>query len=154
MKNTDIEKYIKMAQKEVKKAIASGNAPFACVAVDKNGNIIAKSHNTVNSTCDPTAHAEINLLRKIAKKLKTLKFNNLKIFINAEPCSMCASAIIRSGIEEIYYGCKQEKKQSLYIPLIDIVKRSHRKIIIKSGFLSNDCQVQIAKGRKALEKNK
>lgn len=154
MKNNDIEKHIRIAQKEVEKAIASGDAPFGCVAINKNGNIIAKDYNTVNSTCDPTAHAEINLLRKMAKKLKKTKFNSIKIFINSEPCSMCASAMIRSGIEEIYYGCQQEKKQSLYIPLINIARKSNRKIIIKSGFLSHDCQVQILKGREMLKKNK
>lgn len=154
MKKVDIEKYIKLAQSEVEEAIISGNAPFGVVAINKAGHIIAKAHNTVNSDCDPTAHAEINLLRKIAKKLKNVKFDNIKIIINSEPCSMCASAMIRSGIREIYYGAPQEKKQSLYIPLVDICKKSSKKIIIKSGFFSNECQKQILRGRGVLRKNR
>ncbi len=154
MKKTDIEKYIKLAQNEAEKAIASGNAPFGCLAVDKEGNIIAKSYNTVDSNCDPTAHAEINLLRKMAKRLKTVKFDGIKVFINSEPCSMCASAMIRSGIKEIYYGCSQEKKQSLFIPLVDVAKRANKKVIIKSGFLAQDCQNQILRGRNMLVKKK
>ncbi len=153
MKKIDIEKYIRLAQQEAQKAILSGNAPFGVVAIDKDGNIISRAYNTVNSDCDPTAHAEINLLRKMAKKLKIIKFDNIKVIINSEPCSMCASAMIRSGIREIYYGAQQEKKQSLYIPLVDIIKKSARKIIIKSGFLSDDCHNQILKGRGILRKN-
>lgn len=152
MKKVDIEKYIKMAKQEAIKAVLSGNAPFGALALDKKGNIIAKAHNTVNSSCDPTAHAEINLLRIIAKKLKTTKLNGVKIIINSEPCSMCASAIIRSGISEIYFGASQEQKQSLYIPIEEISKRSSKKINIKSGFLSEDCENQIFNGKLALKK--
>lgn len=153
MNKVEIEKYIIIAQQEVEKAIVSGNAPFGAIAIDKNGLVIAKAHNTVNSNCDPTAHAEINLLRKLSKRLKKIKFDDIKIIINSEPCSMCASALIRSGIRQIYYGAKQETKQSLYIPLSDIVKKSAKKIIIKSGFLFDDCQNQILRGRRSLRKN-
>lgn len=153
MDTIDIEKYIKISQQEAEKAIISGNTPFGVVAVDKHGRIVAKAHNTVNSSCDPTAHAEINLLRKLAKKLKKVKFDDIKIIINSEPCSMCASAIIRSGIREIYYGSKQETKQSLYIPLSDVARKSAKKIIIKSGFLFDNCQKQILRGRRSLRKN-
>lgn len=154
MDKIDIEKYIKMSQREAEKAIVSGNAPFGAVAIDKQGFVVAKAHNTVNTGCDPTAHAEINLLKKLAKKLKKVKFDDIKIFINSEPCSMCASAMIRSRIREIYYGASQENKQSLYIPFIDIVKKSVKKITIKSGFLIDSCQKQISKGRKSLKKNR
>lgn len=149
----EIEKYIRISQQEAEKAIISGNAPFGVVAIDKHNCIITKAHNTVNSSCDPTAHAEINLLRKLAKKLNKVKFNDIKIVINSEPCSMCASALIRSGIREIYYGASQETKQSLHIPLSEIARKSAKKIIIKSGFLFDSCQKQILRGRRSLRKN-
>jgi tRNA(Arg) A34 adenosine deaminase TadA len=150
----EIEKYIKISQQEAEKAIVLGNAPFGAVAIDKNNCIITKAHNTVNSSCDPTAHAEINLLRKLARKLKKVKFDDIKIIINSEPCSMCASAIIRSGIREIYYGSNQETKQSLYIPFSDIAKKSAKKIVIKSGFLFDNCQKQILRGRRSLKNSR
>jgi tRNA(adenine34) deaminase len=149
----EIENYIKISQQEVEKAIILGNAPFGVVAIDKHNRIVAKAHNTVNSSCDATAHAEINLLRKLSRKLKRVKFDDIKIIINSEPCSMCASAMIRSGIREIYYGAKQETKQSLYIPLSEIARKSAKKIIIKSGFLSDSCQEQILRGRRSLRKS-
>ncbi len=142
-----------MSQQEAEKAIISGNTPFGVVAIDKHNRVVAKAHNTVNSSCDATAHAEINLLRKLSRKLKKIKFDDIKIFINSEPCSMCASAMIKSGIREIYYGPNQETRQSLYIPLSEIARKSTKKIIIKSGFLSDSCQKQILRGRRILRNN-
>lgn len=70
------------------------------------------------------------------------------VFINAEPCSMCSSAIIRSGIREIYYGADQENKQILKIPLNVIAKESKKKIKIIKGILKDECQKQIRNARK------
>lgn len=124
MTKKQIENLIKLAQFEADKAINKGNAPFGVVATDKKGNIIAKAYNTVNSDMDPTAHAEINLLRNLAKKLNVVKFKDCLIFINSEPCSMCSSAMIRSGIREIYYGADQEEGQILKISIRAIAKKS------------------------------
>ena len=55
---------------EASKAVAEGNAPYGAVLTDKNGNLIASAHNTARSSCDPTAHGEMNLLRKASQLLK------------------------------------------------------------------------------------
>jgi len=152
MTKNQIEKLIKLAQSEADKAIWKGNAPFGAVVTDKNGYIITKAHNTVNSDIDPTAHAEINILRSLAKKLKVVKFKNYLIFINSEPCSMCSSALIRSGIREIYYGADQEEGQILKISLSAIAKKSKEKIKVTKGILKDECWEQIKNGRKNLSK--
>ena len=56
---------------EVDIAIKEGNSPFSAFLLDMDGNILFKEHNTVNSDMDPTAHAEINLIRKACKELQT-----------------------------------------------------------------------------------
>ncbi|MCX6792504.1 MAG: nucleoside deaminase [Candidatus Falkowbacteria bacterium] len=151
MKSDQIKKLMKLTQSEAEKAIKSGNAPFGTVAINKRGEIIVQSHNTVNSDMDPTAHAEINLLRKLAKKLKIVKFKNIFVFINSEPCSMCASALIRSGIRDIYYGSEQEDAQVLKIPLSLIAKKSKVKINITKGLFKDECLKQIKHGRAAIK---
>lgn len=151
MDNKQIEKLIKLAQSKATEAIKNGDAPFGAVATDKQGRVIITSHNSVNSDIDPTAHAEINLLRKLAKKLKKVKFKNLLIFINSEPCSMCSSALIRSGIRDIYYGADQEDNQVLKIPLSYIAKKSREKIKITKGILKIQCLQQIKSGRKSVK---
>lgn len=153
MNKKQIENLIRLTQVETEKAIKSGNAPFGAIVTDKKGQIIVRSYNTVNSDMDPTAHAEINLLRKLAKKLKTVKFKDCLIFINSEPCSMCSSAMIRSGIRNIYYGTDQEENQVLKIPLSIITKKSKESIKITKGILKTECQKQIKDGRKILSNN-
>lgn len=153
MNKKQIEDLIRLTQVEVDKAMKSGNAPFGAIVTDKKGQIIVTSYNTVNSDMDPTAHAEINLLKKLAKKLRTVKFKDCLVFINSEPCSMCSSAMIRSGIKDIYYGADQEDNQILKIPLKIIAKKSKEHIKITKGILKTECGDQIKDGRKILNNN-
>lgn len=77
--------------------------PFGAVIV-KDGEIISKAHNTVVESCDATAHAEINAIRKASKKLKTHDLEGCVLYTSAEPCPMCLSAIIWANIKEVYYA--------------------------------------------------
>ena len=77
--------------------------PFGAVIV-KKGKIIAQAHNTVLLTNDPTAHAEINAIRKASRKLKKFDLSDCEIYSNCEPCPMCFSAIHWAQIKTIYYG--------------------------------------------------
>ncbi len=77
--------------------------PFGAVIV-KNGKIISFAHNTVVESKDATAHAEINAIRMASKKLNTHDLSGCSLYINAEPCPMCLSAIIWSNIKEVYYA--------------------------------------------------
>lgn len=76
--------------------------PFgACIV--KNGEIIATAHNLVIENNDPTAHAEINCIRKAAKTLNTYDLTDCTLYTSTEPCPMCLSAIIWANIKEVYY---------------------------------------------------
>ena len=114
--------------------------------------VIAKAHNTQYSSNDPTGHAELNLLRKAATKLKTIRFNGYRIVSNAESCPMCASALIRSHIRHFYYGADQEASVDPTISLKRIAKQARRKIYVNSGILKDSCIKQIAEARKKLGK--
>lgn len=77
--------------------------PFGTVIV-KDGKIIASCHNTVVESKDPTAHAEVNAIRKAGKVLKTHDLEGCILYTSAEPCPMCLSAIIWANIKEVYYA--------------------------------------------------
>ena len=77
--------------------------PFGAVIV-KDGKIIASSHNTVIEDNDPTAHAEINVIRKASKILNTHDLSGCILYVNCEPCPMCLSAIIWANIKEVYFA--------------------------------------------------
>lgn len=83
--------------------IKKGGGPFGAVIV-KNGEIVAESGNSVTLDNDPTAHAEINTIRKAAKKLGTFDLSGCEIYSSCEPCPMCLGAIYWARIDSLYFG--------------------------------------------------
>jgi len=81
----------------------NNGGPFGAVII-RDGVIIAKSPNTVTSSNDPTAHAEINAIRLACKKLNTFDLSGCEIYSSCEPCPMCLSAIYWARISKLYYA--------------------------------------------------
>lgn len=102
MDNETKERLVRIAQEEAEKAIEEGNSPFGAVLADFDGNVIETSHNTSNTSIDPTAHAEINLIKKSVSMLKTKDLSKYFLISNAQSCSMCMSAAIKSKIKILY----------------------------------------------------
>ena len=78
--------------------------PFGAVITDSDGNVIAVSSNTVLGSHDPTAHAEINAIRKACRILKTHDLSGYILYATGYPCPMCLSAIMWANIKKVYYG--------------------------------------------------
>ena len=99
------DKIMTLGINQARKTMNEGfGGPFGAVIVDSNNNVIAVASNTVLKDNDPTAHAEINAIRKACKKLNTHDLTGYKIYATGYPCPMCLSAIIWSNIKEVYYG--------------------------------------------------
>jgi len=97
---------IKMMRKAIAlsvKNIENGGGPFGAVIV-KDGKIIATGVNRVTAHTDPTAHAEVNAIRKAAKKLGTFDLSGCEIYSSCEPCPMCLGAIYWAHLDKLYYG--------------------------------------------------
>ncbi len=90
---------IRLATESVK----NGGGPFGAVIV-KDGEIIAKSSNSVTKDNDPTAHAEVNTIRKACKALQTFDLSGCTIYTSCEPCPMCFGAIHWARLDKIYYA--------------------------------------------------
>lgn len=71
------ENLMKIVMKEVDVAVKEGNSPFAAILIDEHGNIVAKSHNTAKSMCNPVLHAEINLISEACKNLIQEIYQNI-----------------------------------------------------------------------------
>ena len=97
-----MDKAINESNKNMKNNFEDGG-PFGA-AIVKGNKIIATAHNTVIESNDPTAHAEINAIRKACQKLDTYDLTGCILFTSAEPCPMCLSATIWANIKEIYYA--------------------------------------------------
>ncbi len=101
------EKFIKLAIELAVKNVESGNGgPFGAVIV-KNGKVIATGVNTVTSTNDPTAHAEVNAIRNACKKLNTFQLDECEIYSSCEPCPMCLGAIYWARAKKLYFAANK-----------------------------------------------
>lgn len=86
--------------------------PFGAVIV-KNGIVIARGFNQVTSTLDPTAHAEIDAIRKACQQLGQFRLDDCEIFVNCEPCPMCLAALYWAGIKKITYAATREDAEAI-----------------------------------------
>ena len=96
------------AIEEAKKACAMGEIPIGAVIV-KDNKIISRAHNETESLKDPTAHAEMTAIRRAARALGGWRLTGCEMFVTAEPCSMCAGAIVWARIEKLYIGTMDPK---------------------------------------------
>ena len=81
--------------------------PFGAVVV-KGGEIIASSGNTVVPDNDPTAHAEVNAIRKACRNLDSFQLEGCEIYSSCEPCPMCLGEIYWARPKAVYYACTKE----------------------------------------------
>jgi tRNA(adenine34) deaminase len=99
----DHDFYMREALAEARKAEASGEVPVGAVLV-LNGEIIARAHNTPITAHDPTAHAEINLIRAAAATLQNYRLDDATLYVTLEPCVMCAGAIVHARVKTLVFA--------------------------------------------------
>ena len=102
-----MKKIIDLALKEALQAEQEGEIPVGAVIFNsKTKEIVCSAHNLVVSNNDPTAHAEMLVLRQSGKLLCNYNLSGYSLFVTLEPCAMCAGAIINARIERVVYGAK------------------------------------------------
>ena len=142
------ESLMKAAMDEAQKAIHEWNSPFSVVIVDREWNIVMTDHNTSYTENDPTAHAEINAIRKLCKQLATRNLDWYCLISNAESCPMCMTAAIKANIQHFIFGATIELDSNPYITVRDIAKYSKNSLYIETGVLKAECEKQISAARK------
>ena len=105
---TKDEKWMKVAINEANLAMNENEIPVGSVLV-LNEKIIAKAHNQPIGNNDPTAHAEIQVLRKAGKQQKNYRLVGSTLYVTLEPCAMCFGAMVHARIERIVFGAKDPK---------------------------------------------
>ena len=103
-----MNKYMQAALEEARLGMNKGHGgPFGAVIV-RDGKIIARAHNKVLQSFDPTAHAEIEAIRSASAKLKRCHLPDCTLYTTCEPCPMCLGAVYWARIPQIYYGCTRK----------------------------------------------
>ena len=127
-----------LALEEAILAFEKQEVPVGAVLV-KNEEIISRSHNQSISKNDPSAHAEMNVLRDAGKKLGNYRLNACQLYITLEPCLMCFGACVHARIERIIFGTEDSKsgviKNNL---LLENENFFNHKLSITSGILENE----------------
>lgn len=104
--------FMRMAAALAEENVNRGGGPFGAVIV-KNGEVVATGVNTVTLTNDPTAHAEVNAIRKACDEGQTFSLKGCVIYSSCEPCPMCLSALYWAGVSRIYYGNTQDDADAI-----------------------------------------
>lgn len=139
----DHEATMKLALEEAELAVKDGNAPFACVVTDQQGNVVLREHDRVKENTDPTAHGEVNAIRALCKKLNTLSLHDYTFYTTSEPCPTCMTCMIKARVPVVYYGAKTEATASLPIPAEEIASKSKKyPVVVTGGILAEECLAQ------------
>jgi len=105
----DRSHFMDLALREAKKALATGEVPIGALLVSAKGEVIASDHNRPISSCDPSAHAEILVIREAARLLSNYRLPNTTLYVTVEPCVMCMGAVIHARIETVVFGASEPR---------------------------------------------
>ena len=133
------ETYMKMALEEAQEAGRKGEVPVGAILV-KGDWVIARDHNRCIELNDPTAHAEVLVLRRAGEVLRNYRLNDTVMYVTAEPCPMCASAMIHGRISRLVFGTLEPKfgaVESRFRLLND--NGLNHKVKVERGVLEKEC---------------
>jgi len=133
------EKYMKVALEEAKKAGQRGEVPVGAILL-KGDQVLAKDHNRCIELSDPTAHAEILVLRKGGEILRNYRLNDTVMYVTVEPCPMCVSAMVHSRILRLIFGALEPKFGAVEskLRLLNGNGLNH-KVKVDRGILGKEC---------------
>lgn len=134
------EDFMRLALEEAKK----GDAPYGAVIV-KDNEVVAKGYNTVKQDSDPSAHAEMNVIRSLTAKIGNPTLEGYTIYATGEPCPMCATACVWTGISEIICGASIQdliefNQSQVRISCEEIIAKSSKNIKVTKGVLREECR--------------
>ncbi len=102
-------RYMALALDEARAAAGRGEVPVGAVLVAPDGQIAARAGNRTRELSDPTAHAEVLVLRQAAEALGSERLANHDLYVTLEPCPMCAAAISLARVRRLYYAASDPK---------------------------------------------
>ena len=131
---------MKLALEQARLAQAMSEVPVGAVLV-QDDQLIASAHNQPIYSNDPTAHAEIQLLRAAGKQLNNYRFPDTTLYVTLEPCTMCLGAMIHARVSRVVFGA-YDQKTGVCGSCTDLSTSQcfNHTIAIEGGVLANDCK--------------
>jgi tRNA(Arg) A34 adenosine deaminase TadA len=120
--------------------LAAGEVPIGAVAV-VGGAIVARAFNQPIGSVDPTAHAEVLVLREAARRAGNYRLTDATVYVTVEPCLMCVGALVHARVQEVVYGATEPKSGALVstVRALEIPGLNHR-FAVTGGVLDAECR--------------
>jgi tRNA(adenine34) deaminase len=133
------ERFLRAALVEAGKGGDKGEVPIGCVLV-KDGRILGRGHNLMETLRDPTAHAEILAIGAACQALENWRLEGCTLYVTLEPCPMCAGAILNSRVSRVVYGARDKRLGALG-STYDILDENpiNRVIAVEGPALEEEC---------------
>ena len=149
-----MEKFMKEAIKQAKKAYKIDEVPIGCVIVYE-GRIIARAYNKRNYKKSTLAHAEILAIQKASKVLNDWRLEGCTMYVTLEPCQMCAGAIVQARVDKVVIGCMNTKAgcAGSVINLLDMKGFNHQ-VEVEKGVMEEECSNLLQQFFKELREKK
>ena len=134
------EFWMRQALQAAALAREADEVPIGACLIDDKGNLLAVAGNKTRSDCDPTAHAEIIVLREAARKIGNYRLTETALYTTIEPCAMCAGALVTARVKRLVYGAADERFGAVetLFRICDSSSLNHR-IEITKGVLAKEC---------------
>ena len=135
------EFWMRKAIEAAVKAQSLGEVPIGACLIDNKGELLAIAGNRTISDSDPTAHAEILILREAARKIGNYRLVDTVVYSTIEPCAMCAGALVNARVKRLVFGAMDERFGAVET-VFNICNNSslNHKIEIESGVLAEECR--------------
>ncbi len=142
--NKDDSFFMKLAYNNAIDAYKKNEVPVGAIIM-RNGEVIASSHNQVELTGDPTAHAEVLAITQATQKLEDWRLNECTLYVTKEPCPMCSGATIMARLGRVVYAVPDPKMGFLGGALdITKVQSLNHRVEIHSRVLEEDCKALLS----------
>ena len=131
---------MRLALDQARMAARHGDVPVGAVIVDQTGAVLAAAGNEREIRHDPTAHAEILVLRETARRLRSWRLTGLTLVVTLEPCTMCAGALVLARVARLVFGAFDPKNGAVS-SLFDVVRDPglNHWVDVRSGILEAEC---------------
>jgi len=140
MLETD-EKWMRAALAEAERARAMDEVPIGACVIDDNGELLASAFNRTITDNDPTAHAEMIVIREAAREIGNYRLTGVTVYSTIEPCAMCAGALVNARVKRLVYGADDERFGAVTTHFnIGVSEVLNHRIEIEANVLADECR--------------
>ena len=133
------EFWMREALRAAEEAGRLNEIPIGACLIDNEGSLLASGGNRTRLLCDPTAHAEILVLRAASRKIGNYRLTDATLYATIEPCAMCAGALVQARVKRLVYAAADERFGAVetLFGICDSDRLNHR-LEITSGVLADE----------------